>query len=255
MSRVLFYSVLLILFCWSLISIIKVVDRKKYKFGKFLIWLLVTSAVGYLLFIKNLVSGRMYLVYWELGLLLLFLSRRSFAFAYIKKRTKQFSKFLEMKIVPHIISPEDLGYNEDEDINPLVLVNAVAYEDDKGKKYIAFTPAAVTLINEKIQDFIIAHEIAHHYLGHTKRNIFREIRDILLPYFSKKEEREADRTAIILLKNLNLDPSGAIEFFQVQSLLCKEHKWYVKLYIKLRGTHPLSREREQYIKEMLSSFY
>ncbi len=272
----------IIMFLGGLVNIFLVLDRTYTKVFKFLIWLILFLFLIYLFIIEKMTFGYLdYFIYLASGLFIYFLTRHSFAFSYLQKRNRQLSRILDLKTHLVVMNFEDEKEGEeDEQINPRLLVNAGAfYDKETNTNYIAFTPPAVTLITKPEQDFLLAHEIAHHYLGHCKswRKTLREILSgavagsgalfglpgiiISLPagsalfsYFERRDERAADKCAIELLSTAGLDPRGALKLFQTQSLLAQEHKWYIKLFEKLFSFHPLSEERRRYIKELIEEY-
>jgi len=275
----------IIMFLGALVNIFRVLDRTYTKVFKFLIWLILFLFLIYLFRIEKMTFGYLdYFIYLASGLLVYLLTRHSFAFSYLQKRNRQLAQLLDLKTHLVVMNFEDEEEDQEENgqINPRLLVNAGAfYDKETNRNYIAFTPPAVTLITKPEQDFLLAHEIAHHYLGHCKgwRKTLREILSgaaagivsgalfglpgiiISLPagsalfsYFERRDERAADKCAIELLCTAGLDPRGALKFFQTQSLLAQEHKWYIKLFEKLFGSHPLSEERRRYIKELIEEY-
>lgn len=270
-----FFGIAIFLFFLSLIQTVRVIDRTRAKFFKFIIWL--GAFVLYIVwFFGEKKVGSPYLNLYTLTILaflVFLLTRHSFAWAYILKRNCQFNKMLNIETIPQIRSEETI----DE------IVNAFAFCEGE-KNIIALTPAAVTRISKSEQNFLLAHEIAHHYLGHTSGentvsqiletivgvggailSIFTGgltglvsygigygiIKKIVNKYHSRENEREADKLAISFLKKAGLDPNGAIKLFETLSSLCEQYKWYEKFYLKIFGTHPLDEDRIKYIGKLI----
>ena len=163
-------------------------------------------------------------------------------------------------------------------IIPLNELNAFAYRDLSGKKYIAITTKTLKSIPTKELNFIVAHELAHHLKDHFIVKVLSEIfvkgtgflfsllkifslkgalllagMNVLKNALYRKQEYEADELAFYLLKKAGLDPCGGITLMR---RIAEKHEKSAGTLAKtinfLIGTHPLCKDRLAKLESLMS---
>ena len=165
-------------------------------------------------------------------------------------------------------------------IIPLNELNAFAYRDLSGKKYIAITTKTLKSVSTKELHFIVAHELAHHLKNHfivkvisetftqgsgLLLKLFRALNlkniilmigiNILKNALYRKQEYEADELAFKLLYSAGLDPRGGITFLKrmAEKLERSKGKLYKTINL-LIGTHPLCKDRVVKLEKLMTNY-
>jgi Zn-dependent protease with chaperone function len=165
-------------------------------------------------------------------------------------------------------------------------VDAFAAKDSEGINYVLLNPVAACLpVNEMM--FIVAHEIGHHELGHTKPSLLNKVSNFFLsgegglasgigagvaviagaPIAlalagaatalainsdrNKDMEHDADEYAVELLLHLEEDTGGAIQFFERVASMEEETSLVEDFEDTIFGSHPSSLERIENLSTQL----
>jgi len=161
--------------------------------------------------------------------------------------------------------------------------NAFAYCDQNGTKCVAIYQGLLSKFGDDSGaiDFVIAHEISHHKHNHmvvqsivnmlsdaaydgirpvgffeslglaapgsTPPDLFsvvvKGLMDAGTQWISRKDEFEADKSAVEMMKRSNVDPTGAVR--ALQRIMIEEGSpgLFQALHQRIFGSHPLTQER------------
>lgn len=179
----------------------------------------------------------------------------------------------------NIITTAQQSLGVEEDIDPAVIFNAIAYESENGR--FILLPESLKKLTYAELCFIIGHEVGHFYLGHTKPSLFNKIMEHPVTYFlrafllgyepisgsvinvflsalkrwhRKDMEYMADEFSVECLKSLGLPHTGWKKFFERISYLENKYPWYEKVISFIFGSHPSAKARIKNLQTMFPEF-